>query len=386
MKGRARDGQVWIARSHRLRRVSEQNPFEFVGNLGELEALARSRMERPAFDYYAGGAGSEWTLEQNRAAFDRWVLRPRYLVDVSHVDPATTLLGGPMPMPVLLAPTAFHRLAHPEGELATARGARSAGVTMCVSTSSTTPLEEIACTGVSRWFQLYVHRNRSLAERLVARAYDSGYQALVLTIDVPYLGGRERDVKNRMEQWFPADIQQASARALSTGQTAGRELFDPESQFFDASLTWDDIDWLRDLSPLPIVLKGVLTGEDATLAVQSGVDALVVSNHGGRQLDGAAAAMDVLPEVVEAVEGRIEVLVDGGVRRGADVVKALALGARAVLIGRPYLWGLAVDGEAGVRWVLDTLRDELRLAMALTGVTRVDQITRAFVGPAPGGR
>jgi 4-hydroxymandelate oxidase len=355
-----------------------------VANLTELEPLARDRMEQPAFDYYAGGAGSEWTLKQNRAAFDRWVLRPRYLVDVSDIELATTLLGQPMSMPVLLAPTAFHRLAHPEGELATARAALAAGVTMCVSTSSTTPLEEIASTGVSRWFQLYVHRDRSMAERLVARAFDGGYQALVLTIDVPYLGGRERDVKNRMEQWFPAEIQQASNRALSTGQTAGRELFDPESQFFDASLTWDDIGWLRGLSPMPIVLKGVMTAEDATVAVQSGVDAVVVSNHGGRQLDGAAAALDVLPEVVDAVEGRIEVLLDGGVRRGADVVKALALGARAVLIGRPYLWGLAVDGEAGVRWVLETLRDELRLAMALTGVSRVDQITSSIVAPAPG--
>ena len=366
--------------------MSEQDPFELVANLTELEPLARDCMDQPAFDYYAGGAGSEWTLAQNRAAFDRWVLRPRYLVDVSHIELSTTLLGQPMPMPVLLAPTAFHRLAHPEAELATARGALAAGVTMCVSTSSTTPLEDVAATGVSRWFQLYVHRDRSMAERLVARAYDSGYHAVVLTIDVPYLGRRERDVKNRMEQWFPEEIQLASTRALSTGQTAGRELFDPQTQFFDASLTWDDLDWLRALSPLPIVLKGVMTAEDATLAAEAGVDALVVSNHGGRQLDGAAAALDVLPEVVEAVGDRIDVMVDGGVRRGTDIVKALALGARAVLIGRPYLWGLAVGGEAGVFWVLETLREDLRLAMALTGATGVDQISRAMVGPAPGSR
>ena len=363
----------------------ERDPFELVANLTELEPLAQARMEQPAFGYYAGGAGSEWTLRQNRAAFDRWVLRPRYLVDVSHIELTTTVLGQPMPMPILLAPTAFHRLAHPEGELATARAAQSTGLTMCVSTSSTTPLEEIAATGVSRWFQLYVHRDRSIAEQLVGRAYDSGYQAVVLTIDVPYLGGRERDVKSRMEEWFPAEVQQASSRALSAGP-AGRELFDSESRFFDPALTWDDIDWLRGLSPLPIVLKGVLTAEDATLAVDAGVDAVVVSNHGGRQLDGAAATLDVLPEVVEAVGDRIDVMVDGGVRRGADVVKALALGARAVLIGRPYLWGLALAGEAGVRWVLETLRSELRLAMALIGATRVEEITKAMVGPAPGGR
>jgi 4-hydroxymandelate oxidase len=365
--------------------LDDQNPFELVANLTELEPLAEARMEQPAFGYYAGGAGSEWTLGQNRASFNDWVLRPRYLVDVSHIELTTTLLGQRMPMPVLLAPTAFHRLAHPEGELATARAAQGTGVTMCVSTSSTTPLEEIAATGVSRWFQLYVHRDRSLAEQLVGRAYDSGYQAVVLTIDVPYLGGRERDVKSRMEEWFPAEIQQASSRALSAGP-AGRELFDAESRFFDPGLTWDDIDWLRGLSPLPIVLKGVLTAEDATLAADAGVDGLVVSNHGGRQLDGAAAALHVLPEVVDAVGDRIDVMVDGGVRRGADVVKALALGARAVLIGRPYLWGLAIAGEAGVRWVLETLRDELRLAMALAGATRVEEITRAMVGPAPGGR
>jgi 4-hydroxymandelate oxidase len=366
--------------------VSEQDPFELVANLTELEPLARDRMERPAFDYYAGGAGGEWTLAENRAAFDRWVVRPRYLVDVSDIDLATTVLDQPMPMPILLAPTAFHRLAHPEGELATARGAFAAGVTMCVSTSSTTPLEEVAASGVSRWFQLYVHRDRSTAERLVARAYDSGYQAVLLTIDVPYLGGRERDVKNQLERWFPEEIQQASSRALSTREAAGREVFDPAGQFFDASLTWEDLGWLRTLSPLPIVLKGVMTAEDARLAIDAGVDALVVSNHGGRQLDGAAAALDVLPEVVDAVGGRIEVMVDGGVRRGVDIVKALALGARAVLIGRPYLWGLAVGGEAGVQWVLERLRDELRLAMGLTGATRVDQITSAMVGPAPGGR
>src|SRR4029453_12024079 len=212
--------------SHRLRRMDEADPFELVANLTELEPLARDRMEPPAFDYYAGGAGGERTLAENRAAFDRWVLRPRYLVDVSDIDLAITVLGQQIPMPVLLAPAAFHRLAHPEGELATARAAWAAGVTMCVSTSSTTSLEEIASTGVSRWFQLYVHRDRSTAERLVTRAYESGYQAVVLTIDVPYLGGRERDVRNQTARWFPEEVQRASIRALSTGQTAGRELFD----------------------------------------------------------------------------------------------------------------------------------------------------------------
>ncbi len=363
--------------------VDEHDPLKDLTRLDELEALARERMEVPAFDYYAGGAGNEWTLAENRRAFDRWILRPRYLVDVSAIDPSTTVLGQPMPFPVLLAPTAFHRLAHPEGEVATARAAASTGATMCISTSTTSPIEAIAATGVPRWFQLYVHQDRGIAREVLRLAVEAGCTAIVLTVDLPHMGLRERDVKNRTDQWFPGDVTMeliARAGAIANpGQT-----FDPNGLFFDAALTWRDLDWIRESSGLPLLVKGIMTAEDATLAVQHGVAGIVVSNHGGRQLDGVAGTLDVLPEVVEAVGGAAEVLLDGGVRRGTDVVKALALGARAVMVGRPYLWGLAVAGERGVRWVLDTLRTEVELAMGLTGTPSVDAIIPAMVARAPG--
>ena len=362
------------------------DPFDQLIRLEELEAPARERMDLPAFDYYAGGANDEWTLAENRRAFGRWVLRPRYLVDVSHVDLATTVLGQAMPFPVLLAPTAFHRLAHPEGEVATARGAAATGTTLCVSTSATMPLADIMATGVDAWFQLYVHEDRAIAEEMVRMAVDAGCRAIVLTVDVPHLGLRERDVRNDMDAWFPNDVQMDNLTRASSGAHPGSELFDPNSLFFDASLSWRDLEWLSGLSDVPVVIKGVMTAEDASLAVEHGAAAVVVSNHGGRQLDHVSGTIDVLPEVVDAVAGRIEVLVDGGFRRGTDVVTALALGARAVMIGRPYLWGLAIAGERGVRWAIETLRAEVELAMALTGAATVDALVPAMVAPAPGVR
>jgi 4-hydroxymandelate oxidase len=358
------------------------DPLSGAVRVEDLERLAREVMPRPAFDYYAGGAGDEWTLAENRRAFERWVLRPRYLVDVSNVDLGTTVLGQPQPFPILLGPTAFHKLAHPDGELATARAAAAIGATMCAATSATATIEDVAATGVRPWFQLYVHRNRGVAEELVRRAHAAGCGAIVLTIDVPFLGLRERDVHNRVDEWWPPELQMANL-VRPSDDAPGTQLFQRDPLIFDPSLTWKDLEWLHGLSPLPIVLKGVMTAEDALLAVDAGVDAIVVSNHGGRQLDGVAGTLDVLPEVVEAVAGRVEVLMDGGIRRGSDVVKAVALGARAVMIGRAYLWGLAVDGERGVRWVLETLCTELKLAMALTGAPSVDAIVRTMVAPAP---
>jgi len=361
------------------------DPLEGAVRLEDLEALARERMPLPAFDYYAGGSGDEWTLAENRRAFDRWILRPRYLVDVSNIDLGTTVLGQVMPLPILLAPASFHRLAHPEGEMATARGAAAAGATMCISTAATTALEDIATTGVPRWFQLYVRGERWISEELVRRAHATGCTAIVLTIDLPYLGNRERDVRNRLDEWFPKDLQMENVVRVAAGDHPGSELLEEET-WFDYSLTWDDVAWIRNLSPLPLLVKGVMTAEDAVLAVEAGAAGVVVSNHGGRQLDGVAASVDALPEVVDAVAGRAEVLVDGGVRRGTDIVKALALGARAVMIGRPYLWGLAGAGDRGVQWVLEKLRAELQLAMALTGATSVEAITRSMIAPAPGAR
>jgi 4-hydroxymandelate oxidase len=349
-------------------------------SLDDLESKAREVLPAMVFDYFAGGAGDEWTLRENRRAFDRWVIRPRVLVDVSDPDLTTTVLGRSMPVPIMLAPTAFQRLAHPDGELGTARAAAAAGVTMIVSTIATVSLEQIAETGVRRWFQLYVLKDRDFTADLVRRAHAAGYEALVVTVDTPVLGRRVRDERNAFT--LPPGIEMANLEGSGLPNALGSGLTSHILSRHDDSVTWDDLAWLRSLAPLPLALKGVLTAEDAGLAADAGVDALIVSNHGGRQLDGAPATLDAVPEIVEAVGERVEVLVDGGVRRGADVVKGLALGARAVCVGRPYLWGLATGGEDGVRSVLEFLRDDLALAMALAGRRSIDSIDRMAVSPA----
>ena len=349
--------------------------------IDDFEAAARDLLPEMVFDYYAGGSGDERTLRENTRAYSRWVIRPRVLVDVSNVDLRTTVLGQELPFPILLAPTAFQRMAHRDGELASAQGSRSLDALMVVSTIATISLEDIAATGVRRWFQLYVLRDRDLTAALVKRAHAAGYGAIVLTVDTPLLGRRLRDERNRFA--LPPGIGLANLEGSELPEASGSALFSFFLDRHDASLTWDDVAWLRSLSPLPVVLKGIVTAEDARLAVDAGVDAIVVSNHGGRQLDGAPATLDVLPDVVEAAEGRVEVLLDGGIRRGSDVFKALALGARAVLVGRPYLWGLAVNGAEGVRQVLEIIRDDLMLTMALAGRPRIADIDRSAVAPAP---
>jgi 4-hydroxymandelate oxidase len=255
-------------------------------------------------------------------------------------------------------------------------------VTMVLSTASTRSIEEVAGEGPPRWFQLYVHRDRGLTAELVERAHAAGYGAVVLTVDTPILGRRERDERNRFT--LPPELTLANLAGDRLPEAGGSALFAYVEAQMDPSLSWRDVEWLRSLSPLPVVVKGILTKEDAALAIDAGVAAIIVSNHGGRQLDGVPASLDALPEVVAAAQGVVEVLMDGGVRPGADVLKALALGARAVLIGRPFLWGLAVDGEAGVRRVLDMLRAEFALAMALAGRSRVEDVDRTAVAPARG--
>jgi 4-hydroxymandelate oxidase len=364
--------------------VDDQEPAPDAGallQLADYEAAARERLPQMVFDYYAGGAGDERTLGENERAFDRWLIRPRILVDVDTVDPSSELLGQRVPFPIALAPTAMQAMAHPEGEMATARAAASVGALMILSTISTRSMEDVAKSGARRWFQLYIHRDRGLTENLVRRAYGAGYEAVVLTVDAPFLGRRFRDERNRFALPHGLDLANLSGARLPEG--AGSGLFAYFASMLDPSVTWTDIEWLRELSPLPVVVKGLLTAEDAELAVEAGAAGVVVSNHGGRQLDGVPASLDALPEVVDAVSGRAEVYVDGGIRRGTDVVKALALGARAVMIGRPPLWGLAVGGEAGVRQVLEILVRELRLAMALAGRTDVRSIDRSAVTQAP---
>ena len=355
--------------------------FAFT-NLLELEDLALAKVRRPSFDYIAGGAEDEVSLRRNREAFAKWALRPRVLVDVSRRDTSTSVLGQRVSMPILVAPTAFHGLVHPEGEVATARGAAAAGTLMVVSAIATRELEEVAkAVAGPRWFQLYVWMDREVTAQLVKRAAKAGYGAICLTVDTPLLGRREKDERNAFT--LPPGLSIANVRPAGLdgvpASERGSAFAKYVAELLDPAVTWKDIAWLRSLTSLPIVLKGIMTAEDATLAVEHGVDGIIVSNHGGRQLDSTVGTLDALPDIVAAVQGRVEVFMDGGVRRGTDVLKALALGAKAVLIGRSALWGLALGGADGVRRVLEHLRGELELAMALTGRAALAQVDRSLV-------
>jgi len=356
-------------------------PFAFT-NLLELEELARAKVPRPAFDYIAGGADDEVSLRRNREAYGKWALRPRVLVDVSSCDTSATVLGQRVSMPILVAPTAFHGLVHPDGEIGTARGAAAAGTIMVVSAIATRTMEEIAAAiAAPRWFQLYVWKDREVTAELVKRSARAGYRAICLTVDTPLLGRREKDERNSFT--LPPGIGIANVRPAGLDgmpdSEHGSAFAKYVKEMLDPAVTWRDLAWLRSLTSLPIVVKGIMTMEDAKIAVEHGVEGIVVSNHGGRQLDSTPATLDVLPEIVDAVRGRAEVFMDGGIRRGTDVLKALALGARAVLVGRSPLWGLALGGAEGVHAVLEHLRREFALAMALSGRSSLGQIDRSMV-------
>ncbi len=350
--------------------------MEPPANLAEYERLAAETLPPGPYGFFAGGAGDEITLADNLAAWRRWQVRPRVLVDVASRDPGTVLLGRARPHPVLVAPTAFHRLAHPDGELASGRAARDTGTVMCLSTFSTVGAAELAeaVPGGTRWFQLYVFRDRGVTRAMVEAAAAAGYEALVVTVDLPVLGRRERDVRSGFVIEEPTAVP-----GLTAGGVTRPLPLTEMALLIDPTLTWADLAWLVEMSPLPVLVKGVLTAEDAALAVAHGAAGVIVSNHGGRQLDGVPASADALPEVVERVGEAADVLVDGGVRRGTDVLKALALGARAVLVGRPVLWGLAVAGETGVRRVLELLLAELDTALALAGAPRASVLDRAWL-------
>ncbi|HEY3578715.1 MAG TPA: alpha-hydroxy acid oxidase [Gaiellaceae bacterium] len=345
-------------------------------SIADYERLAEERLESGPWAYLTGGSGDEWTLRENRAAFARWTFRPRVLCDVSEISTATTVLGTRIEIPVVVAPVAYQQLYHPDGECATARGAAAAGTGIAVSTFSTRSHEEIASAspGVLQWCQLYVFQDRGVTHEHLVEVAAAGCRAVVLTVDTPRLAQRERDLRVGFE--IPSDLPLPYARAA-----IGDAPKNPADQFalLDASVSWRDLEWIAGESNLPIVLKGVVTAEDARLAVEHGAAAIIVSNHGGRQLDGVPATLDALPEVAEAVAGRVEVYLDGGIRRGTDVAKALALGARAVLAGRGPVFGLAAAGEDGVRHVLELLRDELTLALCLLGCTSPDELTRGHV-------
>ncbi|KAM3682867.1 hypothetical protein ACB098_12G104100 [Castanea mollissima] len=368
-------------------------------NLNEFQELAREALPKMYYDFYAGGAEDQYTLEENMEAFRRIMIQPRILVDVSRIDLSTNVLGYNISAPILIAPTALHKLAHPEGEVVTARAAAACKTIMALSFTSSCTLEEVAssCNAV-RFFQIYVYKRRDLSALLVQRAERNGYKALVLTADSPRVGRKEADIKNKMILPKLKNTERFLSLEASSDNVSDLEAFTKETKdasFWwkdngsnlaafaketkDASFCWKDIEWLSTITNMPILIKGLLTREDAIKAVKVGVAGIVVSNHGGRQLDYAPATITVLEEVVQAVGGRIPVFFDGGVRRGTDVFKALALGAQAVLIGRPVIYGLAAKGEYGVRQVIKMLKDELELTMALSGCPSVKAITRRHV-------
>ena len=349
-------------------------------NVGDYERLAEEALDEGAFDYFAGGAGDEHTVRDNRAAFDRWRLRPRLLVDVTAVTTGTKVLGEEIGIPVLTAPVAYQRMAHPDGEAAVARAAAAAGTIMCLSTFATTSAADVAeaAPDSRRWFQLYWHPDRGVTRSLLDQARETGFSAVLFTLDVPVLGRRERDLRTGFAL-RPGLAIQTYGSALGELGALTSEL---AAQLIDARLTWRDLEWLQDNAQMPVLAKGILTAEDAVLAADHGCAGVVVSNHGGRQLDRAVASLDALPEVVEAVGDRVEVLMDGGIRRGTEIAIALALGARAVLVGRPVVWGLAARGQEGVEHVLRLLRDELAQALALLSCSSPGELGRAHVSRA----
>ena len=343
-------------------------------SLRELAREAHRRLDPAIYDYFAGGADDEITLRSNEVAFTRISLLPRVLGGAGQPTLETTILGRHISLPILIAPTAFHRLAHLDGECATARAAAAAGTIMIVSMASTVAIEEVAAAtqdACNLWFQIYLQPDRTFTESIIRRAKAAGCSGLVVTVDSPTFGSRNRDLRNAFHD-LPAGMCCENLREPINGNGVGKV----RQIVFSPDLCWKDIEWLRHVTDLKIVLKGILRPQDARLAVQHGVDAIQVSNHGGRQLDTVPATIDLLPAIADAVAGEIPLLFDGGVRRGTDVVKALALGANAVAIGRPVLWGLAVDGEAGVTRVLEMLRSELERALTLCGCSSLRDVSR----------
>ncbi len=358
------------------------NATNALVSVADFEKAARYTMSAMAYEYVSGGAGDEQTLSWNQSAYGEIKLRSRVLVDVSQIDTSVQLFGRTLSHPILLAPTAYHKIVHPEGEIATARGALAADATMIVSSFATVGIEDIASAapGAPLWFQLYVQPDRGFTQALVQRAEAAGCRALCLTVDTPVLGARNREA--RIAFGLPDGMSRANLESLSAA-TASSSHRPPEgaiySEVLEPRLTWKDVEWLRGIAKVPVLLKGVLDADDAKRAAEAGVDGLIVSNHGARNLDTVPATVAALPRVADAVAGRMPILLDGGIRRGTDVLKALALGATAVAIGRPYLYGLAVDGSAGVSRIVRILRTEFEMAMALTGRTSLASVDRTVL-------
>lgn len=345
-------------------------------NLFEFEDVARARLPKAEYDYIAGGATDEISVDRNRRAFASWALRPRVLRDVSVLDLSTAVLGTKVKLPVLIAPCGGHKRAHPDGEIATYRAAAACGTVLTVSANSNTSFEDLskAATG-HLWIQMYPFRDKQLNQEWLDRAKGAGYKAVVVTLDSQWPPKRERNIRNNYRRTRGVNYPKSGAE---TPRPAGRA-----GEGSDPAATWKDLEWIKSASDLPVVAKGVMTGEDVELCIDAGADGVIVSNHGGRHLDNTLATIEVLSEAVAAAKGKIEIYLDGGVRRGADVVKAIALGAKAVFIGRPLFWGLAVDGEKGVIRVLEILREEIEITMAKCGRPTVGSIDSSVVVKAP---
>jgi len=394
-------GHVRSAKKKINRSAKREEPREInlpTADVMQFEPLARKLLSQMAYDYVRSGGGDEISMRENRAGFERLQLEPSVLVDVSKIDTRITLFGGEFESPILLAPVAYHRLYHAEGEIGTARGASAAGAGFVISTFTTMAIDEIARnTQRPIWFQLYVQRDREFTKDMVQRAVASGCKAVCLTVDTPVLGNRY----GQLSFGLPKGMECVHLRGLKlTSAVFGQE---PQTQvqatqghktqrgniydaLFDPSFNWNDVAWLRSVAGVPVILKGVLSAEDGKLAVSCGADGVIVSNHGGRNLDNVPATIDALPRVVDAEAGRIPVMLDSGIRRGSDVLMALALGAKAVFIGRPYVYGLAAGGAKGVERVISILRDELERAMALTGRRSIAEIDATVLWRREGGR
>lgn len=343
-------------------------------NLNDFQLLASHKLPLQVYDYYAGGANDEVTLQDNRHAYEKIKLQPRILANVSDQNLTINLFGQELSCPILIAPMGLQGAATPEGEKATAKAAKAAKTIMALSMMSNYSLEEVSeVTNQPLWFQLYVAQDKKITQSLVARAEKSGYTALIVTVDAITLGKRERDIRNQFS--LPQHLQASNlleyglANIFSDAKESG--IVKHAQKFFKSSLSWQDIEWLKSITDLPIIIKGIMHPEDAALAIEYGVNGIIISNHGGRQLDTVAATVDVLPEIAKIINQKIKLFIDGGIRRGTDVLKALILGADAVFIGRPILWGLAVDGEKGAFKVMEILREELDTAMALCGYSSI---------------
>jgi isopentenyl diphosphate isomerase/L-lactate dehydrogenase-like FMN-dependent dehydrogenase len=345
-------------------------------NLFDFEAAAKELLPKAEYDYIAGGATDEISVKRNRRAYESWALRPRVLRDVSAVDLSTVVLGTRVNLPVLIAPCGGHKRAHPEGETATYRAATACGTILAVSANSNTSFEDLAKAAPGHlWVQLYPFRDKAMTKEWLERAKTARYEAVVVTLDSQWPPKRERNIRNKYQRSRGANYPKSDP---TTPRPAGRA-----GEGSDPAATWKDLEWLKSATDLPVVAKGIMTGEDVELCVDAGIDGVIVSNHGGRHLDNTLATVEVLSEAVTAARGKLEVLLDGGVRRGADVVKAIALGAKAVFIGRPLFWGLAVAGEQGVVRVLNILREEMEITMAKCGRPTVASIDPSVVVKAP---